>query len=93
MLEPTYILYETGLEWVNHSVGRFVDGMAHTNGIESFWSMLKRAYHHISSKHLQRYIDQFAGRYNIRNLDTIDMMKSTADGMVGKRITYKRLIS
>ena len=44
-------------EAVKHSVGEYVDGMAHTNGIELFWSMLKRAhkgvYHKISPKHLQ----------------------------------------
>ena len=57
-------------ESVRHSVGEFVDGMAHTNGIESFWSMLKRAhkgvYHKISSKHLQRFVDEFSGRHGLR---------------------------
>ena len=57
-------------ESVRHSVGEYVSGMgAHTNGIESFWSMLKRAhkgvYHKISQKHLQRYVDEFAGRHGI----------------------------
>ena len=45
--------------------------MAHTNGIESFWAMLKRGYHgtfhHLSAKHLQRYIDEFATRHNLRS--------------------------
>ena len=54
-------------EAVNHSVGEYVRGMAHTQGIESFWSMLKRGhkdiYHKISPKHLQRYVDEFAGRH------------------------------
>ena len=44
--------------------------MAHTNGIESFWAMLKRAhqgvYHKISPKHLQLYVNEFAGRHGIR---------------------------
>ena len=50
---------------VKHSVGEFVDGQIHANNIESFWSMLKRAhkgaFHKLSPKHLQRYIDEFAG--------------------------------
>ena len=82
---------------VRHSVGEYVDGMAHTNGIESFWSMLKRAhkgtYHKISPKHLQRYVDEFAGRHGIRERDTIDQMASVAQGMSGKRLTYVDLIA
>jgi len=84
-------------EAVNHSVGEYVRDMAHTNGIESFWAMLKRGYqgtfHHFSEKHLQRYVTEFAGRHNIRPLDTIDMMECLADGMVGKRLRYKDLVS
>ncbi len=57
---------------VNHSVSQYVRGMAHTNGIESFWALLKRGYHgtyhHISAKHLNRYVQKFAGRFNIREL-------------------------
>ena len=52
-------------ETVNHSVGEYVDEMVHTNGVESFWSMLKRAhkgtFHKMSPKHLQRYVNEFAG--------------------------------
>ena len=62
--------YSFDHESVRHSVGEYVRGMAHTNGIESFWSMLKRAhkgvYHHFSVKHLQRYVDEFAGRHGVR---------------------------
>ena len=82
---------------VRHSVGEFVDGMAHTNGIESFWSMLKRAhkvvYHKISAKHLQRYVDEFAGRHGVRERDTLDQMQSVVGGMVGKRLPYRDLIA
>ena len=82
---------------VRHSVGEFVDGMAHTNGIESFWSMLKRAhkgvYHKISAKHLQRYVDEFAGRHGVRERDTLDQMQSVVAGMVGKRLMYRELIA
>ena len=53
---------------VNHSVREYVREQTHTNGLESFWSMLKRGYtgtyHHMSPKHLQRYVDEFEGRHN-----------------------------
>ncbi len=82
---------------VKHSVGAFVDGMAHVNGIESFWSMLKRGYHgtyhRMSAKHLQRYVNEFSGRHNARSLDTIDQMASLARGMAGKRLSYRQLVS
>ena len=57
--------------------------------------MLKRAhkgvYHKISAKHLQRYVDEFAGRHGIRNRDTIDQMGVVVDGMVGKRLMCRTL--
>ena len=86
-----------GHETVKHSVGEYVNGAASTNGIESFWSLLKRGYHgtfhHLSEKHLARYVNEFAGRNNIRDLDTIMQMSVLARGMIGKRLTYKALIS
>lgn len=86
--------YEQGV--VKHSVGEYVDGHIHTNGIESFWSMLKRAhkgiFHKISPKHLQRYVNEFAGRQNIRDLDTLEQMAIVTDGMAGKRLKYRDLI-
>jgi transposase-like protein len=82
---------------VNHSAGEYVRDMAHTNGIESFWAMLKRGYmgtfHKFSEKHLDRYIAEFAGRHNIRPRDTIDMMRSVVIGMAGKRLRYRDLIA
>ena len=83
-------------EAVNHSAGEYVRGMAHTNGIESFWSMLKRGYqgtfHHFSEKHLDRYVREFAGRHNIREKDTANQMGIVAVDMVGKRLRYQDLI-
>ena len=80
---------------VNHSVGEYVRGQAHTNGIESFWAMLRRAYtgtfHQISPKHLQRYIHEFAGRHNLRNADTRDQMQSIVAAMVGRRLLFRQL--
>ena len=89
-------LTEYERETVKHSVGEYVAGKVHTNSIESFWSMLKRAhkgiFHKISPKHLQRYVNEFAGRQNIRDLDTLQQMAMVTEGMAGKRLTYKRLI-
>ena len=82
-------------ETVCHSVSEYVRGMAHTNGIESFWAMLKRGYHgvyhHISQKHLNRYVNEYAGRHNIRDLNTANQMEFVFAGMVGKRLMYKDL--
>ncbi len=82
---------------VNHSIGEYVRGQAHTNGIESFWATLKRGYtgtyHYMSSKHLSRYITEFAGRHNVRDYDTIIQMEMLAKGFIGKRLRYKDLIA
>ena len=70
--------------------------MAHTNGIESFWATLKRAhkgvYHKISPKHLDRYAQQFAGKHNARERNTIEQMEDVVAGMIGKRLMYRDLI-
>jgi transposase-like protein len=82
---------------VNHSSGEYVRGMAHTNGIESVWAVLKRGlhgvYHHVTEKHLGRYIDEFAFRLNEGNVTrhTLDRLASFVDTVAGKRITYKEL--
>ena len=84
-------------ETVKHSVGEYVRGQARINGMESFWSMVKRGYdgtfHHLSEQHLHRYVNEFAGRHNIRPLNTIDMMRIMAEGMAGQRLTYQDLVS
>lgn len=80
---------------VKHSVGEYVNGMAHTNGIESFWAMLKRGYngtyHKMSGKHLSRYVTEFAGRHNVRGLDTLAQMVELARGLEGRRLRYDDL--
>lgn len=80
-----------------HSVSEYVNSMVHTNRIESFWSMFKRGcvgtFHKISEKHLHRYVDEFAGRHNIRKSDTPDRMAVIAAGMAGKRLSYRDLIA
>ena len=83
-------------EAVNHTIGEYVRGQAHTNGIESFWSMLKRGYygtyHRMSAKHLARYVNEFAGRHNVRDLDTIRQMAVVAYRLDGKRLRYADLV-
>lgn len=82
---------------VKHSVGEYVRDMAHTNGIESFWALLKRGYygiyHYMSAKHLHRYVGEFSYRHNTAKVDTIVFMGMTAERMTGKRLTYKELIN
>ena len=77
---------------VQHKIKQYVDGQAHTNGIESFWALLKRGYygtyHRMSPAHLQRYINEFAGRHNLRCLDTIRQMGTMVQRMEGKQLRY-----
>lgn len=84
-------------EAVNHTVGEYVRDMAHTNGVESFWALLKRGYqgtyHFISKKHLHRYVAEFAGRHGIRRMDTLDQMVHLLRSMAGKRLKYAELIA
>ena len=82
---------------VAHGAGQYVNGQIHTNGVESFWSMLKRAhtgtFHKMSPKHLNRYVQEFAQRHNLREMDTIDLMRNVTAGLVGKRLPYADLIA
>ena len=84
-------------EAVKHSAAEYVSGQAHTNGIESFWAMLKRAhkgtFHKLSPKHLDRYVQEFAGKHNLRHADTGDQMRGLVERMDGKRLRYKDLIA
>ena len=84
-------------EAVRHSTGEYVKGEAHTQGIESFWSMLKRAhkgtFHKISPKHMDRYVTEFAGRHNDRESGTGRQMTNLVRGMVGRRLKYDDLTS
>ena len=84
-------------EAVRHTVGEYVRGMAHTNGVESFWSMLKRAhmgtFHKMSPKHLDRYVQEFAGKHNMRNSGTLAQMRSTAARLVGRNLLYRELVA
>ncbi len=83
-------------EAVRHGVGEYVRQQAHINGVESFWATMKRAhkgvFHKMSPKHLGRYVNEFAGRHNLRCQDTLAQMGAVARGLVGKRLKYDKLI-
>ncbi len=84
---------------VCHSAKEYVKGMVHTNGIESVWTVLKRGYngiyHNWSMKHMGRYINEYSFRLNEGNCKrtTLARLDSLILKAVGKRLTYKELIS
>jgi len=82
---------------VNHSIGEYVRGQAHTNGVESFWAMLKRGYygifHHFTWKHLHRYLAEFEARWNMTGLKEGERFESLLESVSGCRLEYKDLIS
>ena len=84
---------------VKHSASEYVRGEVHINSIESVWSVLKRSihgtWHHVSPKHLARYVNEAAFRLNEGNceIDTLDRMESLVRQMYGSRLSYKRLIA
>ena len=79
------------------AVSNLLSDLAQTNGIESFWAILKRAYHgtfrHLSKKHFNRYVTQFVGKHNVRDCDTIDQMVMVVRGIAGKRLRFKDLVA
>jgi transposase-like protein len=85
-------------EQVNHSKAEYVRGIAHTNTVEGFFSVLKRGligtFHHVAPKHLQRYSDEFSFRYNTRTalgFSDADRAAIALKGIAGKRLTYRRI--
>ena len=86
-----------GHQWVNHSVGQYVNGLATTNGIESFWALLKRGYvgtfHWMSWKHLHRYVNEFSYRYNAGPGNGFRTIGIGIRKMEGKRVTFKELVA
>ena len=81
--------------FVRHSAGQYVSGTVHTNGIEGFWSQLKRQivgiHHWISAKHLDRYVGEASWRFNERKAGEGDRVNNLL-AIVGGRLTYKTLI-
>jgi transposase-like protein len=82
---------------VNHSADEFVRGEISTNGIENFWSLLKRGilgiYHHVSPEHLESYCNEFSYRFNSRKVSDIERFNNTVSKASGKRLTYEQLIA
>ena len=79
---------------VDHAV-EYVNGRIHTNGLENFWSLLKRGingtYVSIEPFHLFRYLDEQSFRFNNRKLTDAQRFDIAARGMVGKRLTFSEL--
>ena len=79
---------------INHAV-EYVNGNVHTNGMENFWSLLKRGLHgtYISVEpfHLFRYLDEQAFRFNNRKLTDAERFDIGVREIVGKRLTYAEL--
>lgn len=83
-------------ESVKHRAREYVRGQAHTNGIESFWSMVKRAYmgtyHYMSWQHLARYVTEFEARHNCRPFDTEIQLALLIRGAEGRTLPYAELV-
>ena len=79
---------------IDHSV-EYVRGRVHTNGIENFWSLLKRtikgSYVHVSPWQLARYVDEQVFRFNQRLKDDAERFREVMLSVVGKRLTYRQL--
>ena len=82
-----------------HGAGEYVRGPVHTNSIEAVWAVFKRSitgtWHHVSRKHLQRYVDETTFRLNqgICEVVTIDRTEAIFRRIGGKRIPYKDLVA
>lgn len=80
---------------MNHAV-KYVDGKVHTNGMENFWSLLKRAlkgtYVSVQPFHLFRYLDEQAFRFNKRDRADCQRFMEVLMGVAGKRLTFEHLI-
>lgn len=80
---------------VNHQDGVYVSGAFSSNGLENYWSILKRGiigtFHFVSPKHLQKYCDEFTERYNKRDISNIDRFVKAIEKCETNRLTYKIL--
>jgi transposase-like protein len=90
----TGLAFDYTHETVDHAI-EYVRGRVHTNGIENFWSLLKRAlkgtYVSVEPFHLFRYLDEETFRFNARETDDANRFDGVMKGVTGKRLTYKKL--
>ncbi len=89
--------FEGGHKLVNHTLGEYVNGDISTNTVESYFALLKRGvtgtFHHISKKHLPRYCDEFAFRWNQREVTDGQRAVAAIQGIEGKKLTYSKIIN
>lgn len=87
-----HVLYDH--KRVNHGAKEYVNHMAHTNGVENFWSHLKRGidgiYHWVSKKHLQVYVNEYTFRFNSREFSTNHRFDFALSNM-GRKLKYETL--
>lgn len=80
---------------IDHAVA-YAEGLVHTNGIENFWSLLKRSlkgtYIAVDPRHLDSYLDEQAHRFNNRKLTDGMRFMSVLSSVTGRRLTYRELI-
>ncbi len=84
-------------EVVDHSKDEYVKGKAHTNTAEGYFSQLKRSidgtHHHVSEKHLNRYLAEFDYRYSTRKVKDGERTEEAIRRVAGKRLTYRSPVS
>jgi len=80
---------------IDHAVA-YANGVVHTNGLENFWSLLKRGirgtYVSVEPYHLFRYLDEQAWRFNQRKLNDSERFQAVCGNLFGRRLTYDKLI-
>lgn len=84
--------FQGGHHTVNHSAHEYVRGDVTTNTAEGFFALLKRGingtFHHVSRKHLHRYVSEFEFRYNSRKTDDGGRLQAAIKGAEGKRLMF-----
>ena len=89
---------DLGTDYIHNVIDHaesYAEGQVHTNGLENFWSLLKRSikgtYISIEPFHLFRYLDEQAFRFNNREMSDSQRFAKVAGSVLGKRLTYSEL--